>query len=93
MSSQERTIANLRIKEDSPTDLSFDDLYRWIIWQFPRKRGKWLCGAIRPPIANHCWLPALINPSDNIVQVHGHTDQKFDSPDEALSWLISAKVG
>jgi hypothetical protein len=93
MSSQKRTVADLSINADRPTDLSFDHLYTWVIWQFPRKRGKWLCGAIRPPIAKHSWLPALIKPVENIVQVHGYADRNFDSPNEALEWLISTKVG
>jgi hypothetical protein len=93
MSGQEIIIANLAINVDRPTDLSFDDLYTWVIWQFPRKRGKWLCGAIRPPIANHQWLPALIDPIECIVKVHGDAKQQFDTPDEALNWLMSAKVG
>lgn len=92
MSSQERTIANLSINKDRTTDLSFDELYSWVIWQFPRKRGNWLYGAIRPPIANHSWLPALIKPSETRVQVHGYANRDFDTPDEALEWLIATKA-
>ncbi|HET6446551.1 MAG TPA: hypothetical protein VFI27_18425 [candidate division Zixibacteria bacterium] len=93
MNSRKRSIANIIINEDRPTDLCFDDIYTWVIWQFPRKRGKWLCGAIRPPIASHSWLPALIKPAENIVQVHGYAERDFDSPQEALDWLIASKAG
>jgi hypothetical protein len=92
MSSQERTIANIRLFEDRPTDLTFKDLHTWVIWQFPRKRGQWLCGAVRPPIAKHCWLPALIDPVENLVQIQGQSENTFETPDEALDWLVRVKT-
>lgn len=92
MTSQLRTIATVDLNNKKPTELSFDDLYTWVIWQFPRKRGSWLCGAVRPPIANHGWLPALIKQKENLVQVHGQVEQEFSTPNQALEWLISSKA-
>lgn len=91
MKQKKRVIDDVVIFEDCPTDLSFEDLYTWVIWQFPRARGSWHCGAIRPPIANHGWLPALINPSEKSVQIQDHGQKLFKSPGEVLEWLVSAK--
>lgn len=91
MSSKPTTIAEIKINVDCPTDLSFDDLHTWVIWQFPKKRGTWLCGAVRPPLARHSWLPALIKQKERMVQVHGHTNRDFDTPAEAMEWLLSNK--
>lgn len=89
MSAATRTIATVIIRADRPTELSFSDLYTWVIWQFPKNKEGGLCGAIRPPIASHSWLPALIKRLDKSIVVHGHLDQVFDTPAAAAEWLES----
>ncbi len=84
---------SIQLKDDGPTELSFDDLFTWVIWQFPRKRGAWQFGAVKPPIPNHGWLPALIKQGERIVQVFGHIKLQCDTPDDALNWMISSKSG
>ncbi len=75
------------LKLDRPTELSFGELYTWIIWQFPKPKGDGMCGAVRPPIAKHTWYPALIRQEEKIVSVHGHLKQEFSSAKEAADWM------
>jgi len=87
MSSKRQEVAKVLIRSDRPTDLTFAELYTWVIWQFPRPKGAGLCGAVRPPIANHSWLPALIKSRDRRVVVYGHLEQEFATPAQAADWL------
>jgi hypothetical protein len=87
MSGRRRQVDTLELRLDGPTELSLDDLFRWTVWQFPRLRHARLCGAVRPPIANHSWFPALIGRRDQRVSVYGHLDQEFATPGDAASWL------
>ncbi|MGD8807659.1 MAG: hypothetical protein PVH65_17545 [Chloroflexota bacterium] len=87
MSGKRRTVESLELRLDGPTELSLDDLYTWVVWQFPRPRRSGLCGAVRPPIANHTWFPALISRRDQRVSVYGHVNQDFATPAEAAAWL------
>lgn len=82
-----RRIATLTLQNDRPTECGFKDLYTWVIWQFPKPKGTGLCGAVRPPIANHGWFPAQIKLRDRKVIVHGHLSREFDSPHAAADWL------
>lgn len=84
-----RTVSSVAMKSDRPTELSFKDLNTWVIWQYPRQKGPGLCGAVRPPIANHGWYPALIMNVERRVLVHGHLDQEFATPELAAEWLAS----
>jgi hypothetical protein len=90
MSKEKRTVASIVLRNDRPTELSFKELYTWVIWQYPRQKGSGLCGAVRPPIANHCWYPALIKNAERRIRVHGHLDQEFATPEQAAEWLASA---
>ena len=87
MSSKRREVAKVVIRTDRPTNLTFTELYTWVIWQFPRPKGNGLCGAVRPPIGNHFWLPALIRSHDRRVLVYGHLEQEFATPAQAADWL------
>ncbi len=87
MSGKRRTVESLELRLDGPTELTAEDLYTWVVWQFPRPRRAGLCGAVRPPIANHTWYPALISRRDQRVTVHGHVDKEFATPAEAADWL------
>lgn len=91
MSDETKTIAALGFNSDQPTELSFDDLFTWVIWQFPIPRGGGLCGAVRPPIANFGWLPAIIKGKKKQVVVHGHLKEAFNTPQSAADWLTQKK--
>ncbi len=87
MSTQQRTIANILLNTQEPTQLAFDDLYTWVIWQFPRKTEGGLCGAVHPPIAEHQWIPAIIQPSKKSILIYEHLDKTFPSPETAADYL------
>lgn len=77
----------IMINLDQPTELSFKELHTWVIWQYPRQVDKGLCGAVCPPIAEHGWYPAVIRLKEKAVQVHGHIEKMFDSPNDAADWV------
>ncbi len=87
MEGKERNVGEIMLRTDRPTELTFSDLYKWIIWQFPRRKGTGLCGAVHPPLANHTWYPAVIKFREKRVLVHGHIDKEFASPNAAAEWL------
>ena len=89
MSGKRRKVAAIEIRSDGPTKVTLGDLYTWVIWQFPRPRGVGLCGAVRPPLANHSWFPALISIRDRRIIVYGHLGQEFDDPAAAAAWLAA----
>jgi len=88
MSSDKITILSIQFYNDRPTDLAAADLFTWVIWQYPEQAGQFLCGAVRPPIAKHRWLPALISPRKNLIRVYGYVDSHFTMPEQALNWLL-----
>ncbi len=92
MSKPETTfIYNIELASNQPTSFSFDQLYDWVIWQYAQKTEKGLTGAVRPPIADTQWYPALIQPKEKRVQIYGHLDTSCKSPEEAAK-LISERL-
>lgn len=85
-----RKVAKVTLRTDGPTEVTFDDLHQWVIWQFPRKKDRGLCGAVHAPIAEQTWYPAVIGYLDRKILIHGHLDQLFSSPDEAADWLATS---
>jgi hypothetical protein len=85
---KQKTIDSILINSDAPTRLALADLYTWVIWQFPRPQADGLCGAVRPPLADHGWFPAVIRATDNTVLVYAHVSEPFDSPETAVAWLM-----
>ena len=92
MTKKRRKVAALELRLDGPTELSLAELYAWVVWQFPRPKRSGLCGAVRPPIANHPWIPALISRRDDRVSVYGHLDESFSTPTDAATWLENQPV-
>lgn len=90
MAAQTKKVEAIMINLDQPTELTFTDLHTWVIWQYPRQIGKGLCGAVRPPVPEHGWFPAVIRLKEKAVLVHGHLEQKFDSPNEAADWVAAS---
>jgi hypothetical protein len=89
MSQPVKSVDTVTLGDDRPTELTFADLYRWVIWQFPRYKGDRFCGAAHPPAAETGWYPAVILAKQQCVLVHAHLGQTFDSPEAAMAWLIN----
>ena len=83
----EYSIAGISINKKTPTKFSFNDLYTWVIWQYPKQKNKGLCGAVRPPIPDHGWLPAIILVKEKSVEIYGHQDTLFPSPELAAEYF------
>lgn len=84
-------IAGIDLRSDQPTSLTFVELFHWVIWQFPKPEKKGLCGAVRPPLADHEWYPAVIEPDKKRVTVHAHIGKTFASPELAAKFINSKK--
>jgi hypothetical protein len=87
MAKKKKTVGSLKIHLKKPTKLTFNDLKDWVIWQFPRKIGMGLCGAVFSPEPEEGWYPAVIDLKNKVVQVHGHLEQQFGSPNDAADWV------
>ena len=77
-------VANITLNKNKPTQLTYDDLFDWVIWQFPKiQEGGGLCGAVRLSIPDHQWYPAIIYLKEKKVVVYGHVADQFPSPETA----------
>lgn len=90
MADQTKQVDSITIRLDQPTELTFSELHTWVIWQYPRQIDKGLCGAVRSPVPEDGWYPAVIRLKEKVVQVHGHLDKKFGSPNAAADWVADA---
>lgn len=77
----------IAFNNDGPTRLTMHQLRHWVIWQFPRRKGKGLCGAVRPSIAGHGWYPAIVEADKKRVLVYGNIPAPLDSPESAVKAL------
>jgi hypothetical protein len=91
MSKEDMVYGGVKMRPDSPTNLTFRRLFKWVIWQIPRKRGEGLLGAVRPPDDEAGWIPATIQPKEKKARVHAHLNRKFHSPEAAIEYLSSRK--
>ncbi len=89
MSQKRNVVAGIKLRKDQPTELAFRELFTWTIWQFPRKKARGLVGAVRPPIAEHGWFPAILHIREKKVMVHAHLPETFVSPEAAVEHLNS----
>lgn len=87
MDKKTNRVASIDLKRDGPTEVKIDDLYTWVVWQYPRKLGHGLRGAVKPPIADSGWLPAEITKKGKVILVHGQIKQPFKSASAAAEWL------
>ena len=77
------TVAQITFNTMKPTRLTFDDLYTWVIWQFPKHKEGGLCGAVHPPSSQHGWFPAIILVNEKCVEVHAHLMEQYETPESA----------
>jgi len=82
-------VANIKLNNSKPTNISQKLLRNWVVWQYPKKVADGLCGAVHPPLASFGWLPAIIYLDKNEVQVHGHLPEPFDSPKLAAEYCLA----
>lgn len=88
MPTTRRVFGAVELNADQPTELTFAELREWVIWQFPRqKEARSLCGAVHPPHAEYGWLPALIAPRRNRLEIQGHVEEPFSTPEAAAEWM------
>ena len=88
MAEKTKKIANIDLNTAQSTDLTFSDLRTWVIWQFPQNIDEnSLCGAVRPPIAEHSWYAASIQYQLEKIKVYGHLKETFDTPETAAEYL------
>lgn len=91
MDSLTMVIAGVKLRSDRPTTLAYRQLFQWVVWQFPRHTRRGFSGAVRPPIAEHEWFPALIQVDKKRVQVYAHLDETYSSPEQAAEYFDEAK--
>lgn len=91
MTEKNKFVAGIKLRTDRPTSLTFDDLFQWVIWQFPRPRNKGLCGAVRPPLKDCDWIPAIIQAGNKRVYVHAHLGETFSTPELAAEFFSEGK--
>jgi hypothetical protein len=84
-----KKVDSITLNLEQPTEMTFADLHTWVIWQFPRQTEKGLCGAVRPPVSDLGWFPALIRLKEKRVLIHGHLKQQFATPHEAADWITN----
>lgn len=81
---KEYKVANISLSKEHPTSFTYEDLYDWVIWQFPKiQEDGGLSGAVRPSIPDHEWYPAIIFLKEKKVVVYGHIEDKYSSPETA----------
>lgn len=78
------------LQTDEPTAVRFDDVSDWVIWQFPRPQGRWLCGAAHPPLPSFGWVPVLIRPEEKKLRIFANAGHVFETPEAAADWLAGA---
>jgi len=89
MDKQETTLVhNIQLNTNQPTSLTFTQLYDWVIWQIAEPTETGLTGAVRPPIIDANWYPALIQPKEKRVQIYGHLDTSFNTPEIAAKQVL-----
>ena len=82
-----QTISGVQLNLEKPTTCTFKQLFNWVIWQIPEPVEKALSGAVKPPIPEAEWYPAIIHVKEKKVQVFGHIETLFDSPEAASRYL------
>ena len=84
-------VHNISLHSEQPTPLTFDELYDWVIWQFPQQKKESLSGAVHPPLSEAGWYPALIYPKEKRVQVYAHLNTLYKTPEEAAKRISKEK--
>lgn len=93
MTEKEELITVAGIDFDSnPTVVPLDELFSWVIWQYPRRKGKGYYGAVRPSDPQWGWLPAIVLADQRRVLVFAHVGELFTTPETAAKYLDGVAV-
>ncbi len=87
----ENRVDGIILLSDQPTVATFDELHHWVMWQLPRKVQGGLAGAVRPTLSGHEWYAAIIHLDERQVSIMAHEGLLFDSPETAVSHLMTTK--
>ena len=87
----ENIVDDIALLSDQPTMATFDELHHWVMWQLPRKVQGGSAGAVRPTLSGHKWYAAIIHLEKRQVSIMAHEGQLFDSPETAVSHLMTMK--
>lgn len=88
MATQKKTLIDgILFNATGPTTVSLDKLYAWVVWQYPRLKSGGHSGAVHPPLADHGWFPAIIDPAKQQVLIFAHLPKPFESPEMAAKFL------
>lgn len=82
-----KTIDTLLLSTELPTEVSFRQVYSWVLWQFPQTEKGWFRGAVHPPIADYGWLPAFIDAQTKKVQIFAQIKEPLASPEEVKAFF------
>jgi len=80
-------VDGVSLSQAEPTAVPLDELYTWVVWQFPRQRDGGHSGAVHPAEPNHGWYPAIIDPAAGRVLVYAHLNERFATPETAAKHL------
>ena len=83
-------IVSIDLREDGPTELGLEDVADWVVWQFPRPRRGGLCAALHPPETAFGWLPGIVYPEEERLDIYAHAAGPFPTPEEAVAWMEKA---
>jgi hypothetical protein len=85
-----KTVDKISVYRERATELAFDELSNWVLWQFPRLRGGWLCGAAQPADPDFGnWIPARIQPHQRRVFLYAHCAPPLTTPEDAAEWMAN----
>ncbi len=83
----QRTVAGIALSNEKPTRLTYDELYTWVIWQFPRPLNGGLVGAVHPPMPQHGWIPAILFAGKKHLDIYAHLDEPYPTPESAADYF------
>jgi hypothetical protein len=80
-------IAGISLQEKTPSIVATDQLYCWTKFSVGKPvGGEYRYGAVKPPEANHDWLPAAVSSHTVLIACV----RTFSTPEEAVEWLQEA---
>ncbi|HEY1409490.1 MAG TPA: hypothetical protein VF434_11135 [Promineifilum sp.] len=77
----------IQLRASEPTVVPIEQLFNWVIWQFPRIRTQGFTGAVHPSDAGHGWYPAFIDHEMRKVIIFAHVTEPFPNPEAAAKHL------
>jgi hypothetical protein len=81
------TIDGITFDLAGPTAVPLEQLYTWVIWQFPRPRAGGYSGAVHPAEPEHGWYPAVVDTTAGKVLVYANVKERFPTPEGAAKHL------